>query len=98
MTSLTCTKHYDELFECSDCGHYVDYQNQLISTNEHEPEGMCPSCRSDDVRAMRKMTVYAEVWVEESESKDMIIECAMEVDEWNVLDHTIRIKKQEEPQ
>jgi len=98
MTSLICTKHYDEYFECKNCGGYVDYANQLISTNEHEPEGMCPHCRSDYVVPMRKVTVYQEIWVEENDNEEDIIETALHVEEWKVLDHTIRIKKQEEPQ
>lgn len=88
-TNFEGNKLYDEIYECNDCSKQYDSYNALNHPTE-DTGGFC-WCGSSDFKVLVYKTIYQELWVEESMTVDDVLETALELERWELADHTIRI-------
>lgn len=87
-TSMTARKQYDSYWECDLCKIQI-HDNEMLQPEEHG-ETYCPKCMGTSFTEMKKHTVFIEVYAaNEIDAVDTAFDMQ---DEWETLDHTIRLE------
>jgi len=89
-TSMTARKQYDSYWECDLCKIQI-HDNEMLQPEEHG-ETYCPKCMGTSFTEMKKHTVFIEVYAKNE--LDALVTAQEMEDDWQVLNHVIRIKKE----
>lgn len=89
-TCMTAHKQFKFFWICDTCSAHLN-DNELLCT-EHQGEEYCPDCKGTSFTEMSAHTVYIEVYAKNE--LDALATAQEMEDDWQVLNHVIRIKKE----